>query len=216
MEILSADVRESGRISPCSALEIGWPPDSRNHPRRGRQLVGQDSRYRYSEVSRNNANQGFGHLGLTSVNARGRPRPTCALLLGLRVVGIVESESLHRSQPFMDALSCYRAGNGLPSFSVQWGPWAEIGMSSKEKETAPQFAKLGLCLMPPDEAILALEASLSRGRPLSLLADVDWKTSQTFVDFLCLPRSSASFPARMRPRVREAKTPGRKCAMLTL
>ena len=94
---------------------------------------------------------------------------------------------------FMDALSCYRAGNGLPSLSVQWGPWAEIGMSSKERETAPQLAKLGLRLMPPDEAILALEASLSHGRPLSLLADVDWKTFQTFVDFSLSPALFSQF-----------------------
>lgn len=46
----------------------------------------------------------------------------CALRLAL-----VREGNYCAANAFMDSFAAYRRDNGLPTVSVQWGPWAEIG-----------------------------------------------------------------------------------------
>ncbi|WP_165227155.1 non-ribosomal peptide synthetase/type I polyketide synthase [Aquisphaera insulae] len=74
---------------------------------------------------------------------------------------------------FLDALAEARRASGRPALSIQWGPWGEVGMASREGRNAA-LALLGL---KPLAAASALEA-LDRlaGGPLALAAvvDADW------------------------------------------
>jgi surfactin synthase thioesterase subunit/acyl carrier protein len=47
--------------------------------------------------------------------------------------------------------------------------------------------KFGFVLMPPESALTAMETALQAGRPLSLIADMDWKQFQVFIDFSSQP-----------------------------
>jgi acyl carrier protein/short-subunit dehydrogenase len=74
---------------------------------------------------------------------------------------------------FLDALSSYRRGQGLPALSINWGPWAGDGMASGETQKA--LAKKGLKGLSPEIALKTLEYLLGTNSIQILVADVEWK-----------------------------------------
>jgi phthiocerol/phenolphthiocerol synthesis type-I polyketide synthase D len=76
-----------------------------------------------------------------------------------------------------DALIEQRRRAGLPGTSIQWGPWAEIGMAAQLRdEQVARMQAAGLHRLAPDRALDALEAVLvAEDLPATLLAaDLDW------------------------------------------
>jgi surfactin synthase thioesterase subunit/short-subunit dehydrogenase/acyl carrier protein len=100
--------------------------------------------------------------------------------------GSVELSHYTAANHFMDMLSLYRASKGLPTCCINWGPWAETGMSSPDKE-ADVLKKLGFQLMPPGKALLSMEAVQASSIPLSLITDIDWQKFRMFIDFSLQP-----------------------------
>ncbi len=100
--------------------------------------------------------------------------------------GSVELSHYTAANHFMDMLSLYRWQQNLPSLSVNWGPWAEVGMSAEERES-DLLKKLGFNLMSPDVALAAMESELVLNEPLSLIADIEWNKFGTFIDFSLQP-----------------------------
>ena len=126
--------------------------------------------------------------------------------------GSVELSHYTAANQFLDMLSLHRAVLGLPSLSVDWGPWAEVGMSANPADKVV-LEKLGFALMPPARALSALETAMAAGRPLSLIADMDWEAFQLFIDF-CPQLSLFSAVALRQERMALAQ-PGRLDAILT-
>ncbi|WP_192349040.1 type I polyketide synthase [Algoriphagus sp. Y33] len=87
---------------------------------------------------------------------------------------------------FMDAVSQYRSGAGQKTLSIDWGPWDEVGMSAKPAEREV-LDKMGFKLMPPQEALNAMELQLGTGRPLSLISKINWEKYRSFIDFTLQP-----------------------------
>ena len=87
---------------------------------------------------------------------------------------------------FMDMVSHYRSSVGQKSLCVDWGPWADVGMSSKTQEKEV-LDKIGFKLIPPIDALRAMEAEMDAGSDLSLIADIDWNKYQVFIDFTLQP-----------------------------
>jgi acyl transferase domain-containing protein/acyl-CoA synthetase (AMP-forming)/AMP-acid ligase II/surfactin synthase thioesterase subunit len=127
------------------------------------------------------------------------------------VWGSVELSHYTAANQFMDMLSLHRRALGLPALCVDWGPWADVGMSANHAEQTI-LEKLGFVLMPPDRALAAMEAVLAADRPLSLIADMDWARFQIFIDF-CLQPSMFSGIAANRDRF-ELLKPGKLAAIL--
>lgn len=100
--------------------------------------------------------------------------------------GSVELSHYTAANHFMDMLSLYRWQQDLPSLSINWGPWAEVGMSAEERES-DLLKKLGFNLMHSDVALAAMERELVLNAPLSLIADIEWKKFGTFIDFSLQP-----------------------------
>ncbi|WDF57262.1 type I polyketide synthase [Mucilaginibacter sp. KACC 22063] len=109
--------------------------------------------------------------------------------------GSVELSHYSAANQFMDMLSLYRHQAGLPSLCIDWGPWAEVGMSAEDRE-ANVLQKLGFELMTPAAALSAMQKELVAGVALSLVANVNWKKFGTFVDFSLQP----SLFAEVRPQ----------------
>ena len=59
----------------------------------------------------------------------------------------------------LDALSCARARNGMPSVSIRWGPWSSAGGMFNDK-AARQAAQVGVVPLDPSTAVLALKMLL--------------------------------------------------------
>lgn len=102
------------------------------------------------------------------------------------VWGSVDLSHYTAANQFMDTLSIYRGQLGLPSLSVDWGPWAEVGMSSHSAEKT-LLEKLGFALMAPHTALKAMDEALSTSDNLRLIADVKWINFRPFIDFCLQP-----------------------------
>ena len=127
------------------------------------------------------------------------------------VWGSVELSHYTAANQFMDMLSQHRGNLNLPVLCVDWGPWADVGMSANQPERAV-LERLGFGLMRPDRALAAMEAALQADRRLRLIGDMDWDRFQVFIDF-CLQPSMFSEVAANLDRLKLFK-PGKLDAIL--
>jgi acyl transferase domain-containing protein/acyl carrier protein len=101
----------------------------------------------------------------------------------------------------LDALAHHRALLGLPSLVVNWGPWAEVGMTSADDRAA--LARIGMRGLSSRDALAALDRELAGGATQAVVADVDWGT---FLPALEARRERPLF-AEVRPRKADAAAP---------
>ncbi|NIG56681.1 type I polyketide synthase [Chitinophaga sp. Cy-1792] len=100
--------------------------------------------------------------------------------------GSVDLSHYTAANYYMDMLAKYRAGMGLPATSINWGPWAEAGMSAGEQETHV-LEQLGFRLMSNSRALACMDTAIAKKMPLSLIADIDWEKFRLFTDFSLQP-----------------------------
>ena len=78
---------------------------------------------------------------------------------------------------FLDALVHYRRSEGKAAMSINWGPWAEVGMASRP-ERAERFTRKGIGSIPPETG-LEIFGRLLRQNPAQVgVLQIDW--SQLF------------------------------------
>jgi acyl transferase domain-containing protein/ubiquinone/menaquinone biosynthesis C-methylase UbiE/acyl carrier protein len=92
---------------------------------------------------------------------------------------------------FLDQLAAWRAAQGLPALTVNWGPLADVGWLARHADAGERFARQGARGIPSSEALELLGRLLGAGRVQSAVMDVDW------------PRwtSSHSFAPTVSPRL---------------
>jgi acyl carrier protein len=73
---------------------------------------------------------------------------------------------------FLDILATHRRAIGLPALSINWGPWAEGGMTSAEADTL--LRRIGVRALKPRIAIKALAQMLASRTSNTAVADIDW------------------------------------------
>lgn len=94
---------------------------------------------------------------------------------------------------FLDALAYLRRGEGLPAVTINWGPWADGGMTTSEAETL--LRRVGVRPLPTGTAIAALDAFAAGDRAQIVVADIDWSLFR------------GSYEARGHRRLLERLTP---------
>lgn len=76
---------------------------------------------------------------------------------------------------FLDALAHYRRSIGLPAISINWGPWAQVGMaaalSSRHRE---RMASVGMGMIEPHQGLGALELVLGLDVAQVAVLPVNW------------------------------------------
>ena len=76
----------------------------------------------------------------------------------------------------LDALSAYRRATGEHAVSIQWGPWADVGMAAGETINARMKAA-GLGLISPSAGLTVLQLSLRpAGQAVMAMTPVHWDT----------------------------------------
>jgi len=100
--------------------------------------------------------------------------------------GSVELSHYTAGNYFLDMLSQYRSGLGLPSVCIDWGPWDTVGMSAGV-DVQTVLHKMGFQLMPPRIALEAMEQACAAKRPLSMIGHIDWAAFKPFIDFSLRP-----------------------------
>lgn len=90
------------------------------------------------------------------------------------MIGSIGQANYCAANAFMDSFAAYRRANGMAAVSVQWGPWADVGMAARTGTSEGSIARIdikqGLEAM---QAILSANSSLTSG--VIGVARIKWK-----------------------------------------
>jgi acyl transferase domain-containing protein/thioesterase domain-containing protein/acyl carrier protein len=76
---------------------------------------------------------------------------------------------------FLDALAHRRQAQGLPALSVNWGPWAEVGMvAAMDSRDQQRLIDLGMSTVTPEHGLQVLERLLHQASPQVAVLPIDW------------------------------------------
>lgn len=74
------------------------------------------------------------------------------------------------------ALECHM--RGLPTTSVQWGAWAEVGMVSEAKAVHRLMERAGIAMISPYNGLLALAKTITSDAKTSMITAIPFKWEQ--------------------------------------
>ncbi|HEY1403340.1 MAG TPA: type I polyketide synthase, partial [Pyrinomonadaceae bacterium] len=104
---------------------------------------------------------------------------------------------------FLEALAIHRRALGLPALCINWGPWADGGMTSAEADTL--LRRVGVRALKPRLAVRALDRLLAAQAADAAVADVDWtlfrgsyeaRGKQPFLERISGGQAAESGPAK--------------------
>src|SRR5207247_7981940 len=75
---------------------------------------------------------------------------------------------------FLDCLTHFRRSLGLPALTMNWGPWAEVGMAARSHQNS-RFASLGFDSIAPKEGLKVLGQLLGSKAEQVLVLPVNWE-----------------------------------------
>lgn len=89
------------------------------------------------------------------------------------VLGSPGQSNYAAANSFLDAVAVHRTQEGMPTLSINWGPWADSGMAA-EAGRDDQLAARGMGLLRSDKAFQALEILMSGPSPNATVMAVNW------------------------------------------
>ena len=76
---------------------------------------------------------------------------------------------------FLDALTHYRQSLGLVGLSINWGPWADVGMAAKQDSLdQARWTTQGIKPIAPEQGLQLLGKLLAVKRPQVGVMSIDW------------------------------------------
>ena len=91
------------------------------------------------------------------------------------LLGVPGQGNYAAANAFLDALAQHRRATGQPGVSINWGPWAEIGMAARLGEgTQERMVAQGLRPIDPEQGMQALEQILSQFHSQISVLPIDW------------------------------------------
>ncbi len=76
---------------------------------------------------------------------------------------------------FLDALAHRRQAQGLPALSINWGPWAEVGMAAAlGSRDQRRLSDQGMSFIPPAQGMQVLAQLLHQAPPQVGVLPIDW------------------------------------------
>jgi myxalamid-type polyketide synthase MxaB len=91
------------------------------------------------------------------------------------LLGAVGQGNYAGANAFLDALAHYRQAQGLPALSINWGPWAEVGMvASAHDRNQLRLKDQGMSLIPPEQGVKLLMRLLTEGPTQVAVLPINW------------------------------------------
>jgi acyl transferase domain-containing protein/acyl carrier protein len=96
------------------------------------------------------------------------------------VFGAAGQSNYAAGNSFMDTLMHWRVMHGLPGLSINWGPWAEVGMAvNLSTQQIRSIEERGIMFVKPAEGMRAMVKTLARHTAQAMICEFDW---DKFVD----------------------------------
>jgi NAD(P)-dependent dehydrogenase (short-subunit alcohol dehydrogenase family)/aryl carrier-like protein len=94
---------------------------------------------------------------------------------GAAILGAAGLGDYAAANSFLDALAHSRRAEGLPGSSINWGPWADLGMVLDVTSVdTRRWSEHGMSFIPPNLALDALEAVIQQGTTQVSVLPIDW------------------------------------------
>ncbi|GAX39732.1 short-chain dehydrogenase/reductase SDR [Tolypothrix sp. NIES-4075] len=74
---------------------------------------------------------------------------------------------------FLDGLADYRTAQGLPAVSIEWGPWAEVGMAARVRNDE-RLARFGIGSITPEQGLQAMSRALCQNSASVWAIPINW------------------------------------------
>ncbi|MGE3909405.1 MAG: type I polyketide synthase [Chloroflexota bacterium] len=112
---------------------------------------------------------------------RGRPLDFFILFsAGATLLGSPGQGGYAAANAFLDALAHRRRAEGLPATSINWGPWAEVGMAAALSERDRQrFAEHGISMISPEQGLDLFGKILHQHPAQVAVLPIDWSVFAT-------------------------------------
>lgn len=104
---------------------------------------------------------------------------------GASVLGAAGLGDYAAANSFLDALAHYRQAKGLPGASINWGPWADLGMvRSVTNLDTRRWSEHGMSFIPLEQALRALERVIKEGTVQISVLPINWVKLQSGIPSL--------------------------------
>jgi NAD(P)-dependent dehydrogenase (short-subunit alcohol dehydrogenase family)/aryl carrier-like protein len=104
---------------------------------------------------------------------------------GASVLGAAGLGDYAAANAFLDALAHYRQAIGLKAASINWGPWADLGMVRSVTDLdARRWSEHGMSTIPPDVALKAMEEVIRQGTVQVSVLPMNWVQLQSAIPSL--------------------------------
>ncbi len=120
---------------------------------------------------------------------------------GVGLVGAHGQGNYAAANAFLDALAHYRRSLGLPAVSIAWGPWTNLGMTSRMDDRGrARMAQIGLKTIGLDEGLKMLGQVIGGPRAHVAPIRIDWPRLAGSIPPAPLWRELATAPAPQEAR----------------
>ncbi len=91
------------------------------------------------------------------------------------VLGSIGQASYAAGNAFLDSLAAHRRVQGLAGLSINWGPWADVGMAASHQAARKQTALMGVSPIAPEAGLQIFERLLNDSLPQIGVMAVNWR-----------------------------------------